>query len=80
MLNIIVSCEDNALYVKVEGKNLILITNPKDATKFDSSTETYVLDSILTKVRKSFDKSFVVASVSNNFFGARPKFVYKAGD
>lgn len=80
MLNIIVSCEDNALYVKVEGKNLILVTNPKDATKFDSNTEVYALDSILADVRKSFNKSFVVASVSNNFFGTRPKFVYRAGD
>lgn len=80
MLNIIVSCEDNALYVKVEGKNLILVTNPKDATKFDSNTEVYALDSILADVRKSFNKSFVVASVSNNFFGTRPKFVYRVGD
>ena len=80
MLNIIVSCEDNALYVKVEGKNLILVTNPKDATKFDSNTEAYALDNILAYVKKSFDKSFVVASVSNNFFGTRPKFVYRAGD
>lgn len=80
MLNIIVSCEDNALYAKVDGKNLILVTNPKDATKFDSNTEAYILDSILAEVRKSFDKSFVVASVSNNFFGTRPKFVYRAGD
>lgn len=80
MLNIIVSCEDNALYVKVEGKNLILVTNPKDATKFDSNIEAYALDNILAYVRKSFDKSFVVASVSNNFFGTRPKFVYRAGD
>ena len=80
MLNIIVSCEDSALYVKVEGKNFALVTNPKDATKFDSNTEAYALDSILAKVRKSFDRGFIVASVSNNFFGARPKFVYKAGD
>ena len=80
MLNIIVSCEDSAFYVKVEGKNFVLVTNPKDATKFDSNTEVYALDSILADVRKSFNKSFVVASVSNNFFGTRPKFVYRAGD
>ena len=80
MLDIIVSCEDSALYVKVENKNLILVTNPKEATKFRSNISGYDLDKILAKARRSFDKHFTVSSVSDNFFGARPRFIYEADD
>lgn len=80
MYNIIVSCEDSALYVKVENGNFILVTNPKEATKFKSVISDDTLNNTLTKVRQSFDKNFVVASVSDNFFGSRPRFVFEAGD
>lgn len=80
MLNVIVSCEDSALYVKVENENLILVTNSKEATKFKSNISSCDLDKMLARARRSFDKHFVVASVSDNFFGARPRFVYEAGD
>lgn len=80
MLSVIVSCEDSALYVKVENENLILVTNPKEATKFKSVISDDSISKILTKARRSFDKHFVVASVSDNFFGARPRFVIEAGD
>lgn len=77
MLDIIVSCEDSALYVKVEDENLVLVTSSEEATKFRSD---YDLDKILAKARQSFDKQFTVASVSDNFFGLKPRFVYEAGD
>ena len=80
MLKIIVSCEDSALYVKIENKNLILVTNPKEATKFKGNMYDHALEKVLRRARSSFDKNFVVASVSDNFFGAKPKYLFEAGD
>lgn len=80
MLKVIISCEDSALYVKLEGSNIILVTDSKDATKFTDEITNYEVDKILNKVRRSFSKSFVVSYVGNNFFGAKPRHLYKAGD
>lgn len=49
MLSVIVSCEDSALYVKVENENLILVTNPKEATKFKSVISDNNLNKVLTR-------------------------------
>lgn len=80
MLKVIISCEDSALYVKLEGSNAILVTDSKDATKFTDEITNYEVDKILSKVRRSFSKSFVVSYVNSNFFGAKPRHLYKVGD
>ena len=80
MLKVIISCEASALYVKLKGSNIMLVTDSKDATKFTEEITTYEIGKILNKVRRSFSRSFVVSGTESNFFGANPRHFYKAGD
>ena len=79
MFQVIVNCNaEKPAYVKVEGQNIILIPDIRDASKFEENS--MALSLVLDKARKNFQEDkllFCACKVDKRIFGNKPRHVVK---